>query len=113
MELRHHAVYCAPHAKVPGELTISPSLLVLFEPDARNEHVRECGAQQYQVSLEVRDIIECGAVILPMQERGEDVVAFFMQLHVSTLDGEKRCAAEDSKNTWCLVFRLKSKDALH
>lgn len=111
--LRHPATYCAPHVKVPGELTVSASFMVFFDPDHTNQHVRETGVEQYQVFIEISDILECGAVAMPVEVKGEESMAYFLQLHVRTLDGVKWCSAEDAPNAWCVVFRLESREELH
>lgn len=100
-------------------LTVSPSFLVLFEPDAKHDHVREFGVETYQVCLEIRDMLECGAVAMPLQSvnqsRGSDSdnVAFFLQLHVRTLDGKRFCEQEDTAHAWCVVFWMSTRDELH
>jgi len=119
-QLRHPAIYCAPHIKVPGVITVSASSLVRFEPDASNEHVREVGVHQYQVCIEIGDVLECGAVAMPVEATasrlGQETMAYFLQLHVRTLDGVKCCVPEAGTNTlrgWCVVFRLESREILH
>lgn len=100
-------------------LTVSPSFLVLFEPDSKHEHVREFGVEMYQVCLEIRDLLECGAVAMPLQgldasnSNAGDDVAFFLQLHVRTLDGVKFCEREDTAHAWCVVFWMSTREELH
>mmetsp|Transcript_116160 Transcript_116160/g.339728 ORF Transcript_116160/g.339728 Transcript_116160/m.339728 type:complete len:401 (+) Transcript_116160:190-1392(+) len=110
---RHLALYCTPHIKIPGTLSIS-TLHALFDPDPEHPHVREFGVDQYTVHLEVSDIFECGAIVMPLEERGakEGEVGYFLQLHVRTLDGVRFCA-KDVETAWCLVFRVQQRDELY
>jgi len=111
---RRTALYCTPHIKIAGALAVWPEL-VTFDPDPTHPHVREFGVDQYEVHLEVRDILDCGAMAMPVQDStaaDEDEVAFFLQLHVRTLDGHRFCV-EDIENAWCVVFRLQRRDELY
>lgn len=100
---------------------------MLFDPDEQHAHVRECGVEQYRLCLEVRDVLECGAVSMPVEEDADgcggwgggrdrcrdDGVAFFLQLHVRTLDGRRFCFPEDTAHAWCVVFWMRSRNELY
>lgn len=114
-------MYCAPHVKIPGYLFISANLLH-FQPDSGHEELREFGPEDYDVLVETRDILQCGAVTVPIEApfgevepnpRARTRSAFFLQLQVRTLGGQAFCPAEDAANAWCVVFRLRSRDELH
>lgn len=119
--LRRRALYCAPHVKIPGFLFLSAELLH-FQPDPGHEQLREFGPEEYDVLIEVHDILQCGAVSMPIEAPCGEVEpnptartrsAFFLQLQVKTLGGQTLCPAEDAANAWCVVFRLRSRDELH
>jgi len=109
--IRRSAIYCTPHIKIPGVLTISRDS-VLFEPDTRHEHVREFGIGEYQLFLDLRDLEESAAMAMPFEDSSLGDVAFFLQLHVRTLDGHRFCSP-NVDNCWCVVFRLQTRDDLH
>ncbi|EER19285.1 conserved hypothetical protein [Perkinsus marinus ATCC 50983] len=106
--MREHAWFCTPDVKAPGLLTISESASTLhFEPDPRFERVRTDGMGAYQVYIDLRDLVECGAVTVPTSElEGESVpqgtfghygetdpdeyAAHFLQLQLSTLHGRRK-----------------------
>uniref|UniRef100_A0A7S4Q2Z4 Oxidation resistance protein 1 n=2 Tax=Alexandrium monilatum TaxID=311494 RepID=A0A7S4Q2Z4_9DINO len=110
---RHPALYCTPHMKISGVLAVSP-LLVVFDPDPRHPHVREFGVSQYEVRLEVSDIFDCGAIAMPVEEIGVEPgeIAYYLQLHVRTLDGRCFCA-KDLESGWCIVFRMQQREELY
>lgn len=119
--LRRRALYCAPHAKIPGSLFLSAKL-VHFQPDPGHEQLREFGPEEYDVLVEARDVLQCGAVSMPIEAPCGQVdtspspatrLAYFLQLHVRTLDGQTYCSSEDSQSAWCVVFRLRSREELH
>mmetsp|Transcript_60140 Transcript_60140/g.130431 ORF Transcript_60140/g.130431 Transcript_60140/m.130431 type:complete len:368 (-) Transcript_60140:103-1206(-) len=114
--IRRSAFYCTPHAKLPGTLLLS-SRLVRFVPDERHVLVREFGTDECAVRVEVRDIAECAAVVGPLQagdvtSRG-DLIGYFLQLRVRTLDGLDFCDAEDLESAWCVVFQMRDHDQLY
>ncbi|KAF4662963.1 hypothetical protein FOZ61_002038 [Perkinsus olseni] len=106
--MREHAWFCTPDVKAPGLLTISESASTLhFEPDPRFERVRTEGMGAYQAYIDLRDLVECGAVTVPTSEyEGEPVpqgtfghygetdpdeyAAHFLQLQLSTLHGRRK-----------------------
>jgi len=112
------AHYCVPHIKVPGLVKLWPAEKperVIFEPDARDAHVREFGAEQYKLRVEARDIIECGAVEMPLEEEGstDPGAVHFLQLQVRTLDGCEYCSVEEAQNSPLFVtFRLGRRQEL-
>mmetsp|Transcript_51105 Transcript_51105/g.121421 ORF Transcript_51105/g.121421 Transcript_51105/m.121421 type:complete len:400 (-) Transcript_51105:260-1459(-) len=108
--VRHGVLYCTPHVRVPGVLAIHSSHL-WFEPDPRHQEVRELGAEEYRVIVEVRDLIESTAVAMPGEEQNS--IDFFLQLYVRTLDGRSFCSPEDAEHGWCVVFGMHSREDLH
>lgn len=110
---RHSVLYCTPHMKIPGVLAVSPHL-VTFEPDPEHPHVREFGVDQYAVHLEVPDIFDCGALTMPVEANGVEGsgIAYYLQLHVRTLDGRRYCA-KDTQSAWCVVFRMQERGPLY
>ncbi|KAF4671569.1 hypothetical protein FOL47_001440 [Perkinsus chesapeaki] len=106
--LREHAWFCTPNVKAPGLLTISESASTLhFEPDPRFERVRTEGMGAYQVYIDLRDLVECGAVTVPTDELDSDQMpkgafghygevdpdeyaAHFLQLQLTTLHGRRK-----------------------
>mmetsp|Transcript_68181 Transcript_68181/g.134663 ORF Transcript_68181/g.134663 Transcript_68181/m.134663 type:complete len:456 (-) Transcript_68181:200-1567(-) len=109
---RYSVHYCTPHMKITGVVVLSP-ILVAFDPDPKHPHVREFGVDQYELRLEVSDIIECGAVAIPIEDRtrGGELVAHFLQLHVRTLDGERFVLQEP--DAWRVVFKMERREELH
>jgi len=110
--VRLGAVYCAPHSEIPGILTVSPSS-VAFEPDVRHACVKELGIGEFQLYVELRDILQCGAMVMPYDEGlDSNNMGFFLQVHVRTLDGRRFCTPEDLDHSWCVVFRLHTNQEL-
>jgi len=114
---KYRARYCTPHVKVPGEVVLTPSLLH-FVPDDGHACAREFGPETYHVSIQAKDIMECGAVALPLEGRydaqGNARILFFLQLHLRTLDGHTyRSDSETSEDAWRVVFRLRSREELY
>lgn len=108
------ALYCTPHVRLPGSVSVNAET-VLFEPDLQHECVREFGVGEYQIFLEVRDVIDCGAMAMSLEDSsGQDAdrVAHFLQLHVRTLDGRQFCHPEDAEHAWCVVFWMRSREDL-
>ncbi|EER20704.1 hypothetical protein Pmar_PMAR015644 [Perkinsus marinus ATCC 50983] len=126
--------------QAPGLLTISESASTLhFEPDPRFERVRTEGMGAYQVYVDLRDLVECGAVTVPTSElEGEPVpegtfghygkadpdenAAHFLQLQLSTLHGRRkhRVASFDSgspsqsiSDDNVVVFQFPSREKLY
>jgi len=109
---RYSVHYCTPHMRITGVVVLSP-ILVAFDPDPKHPHVREFGVDQYELRLEVSDIIECGAVAIPIEDRarGGELVAHFLQLHVRTLDGKRFVPQEP--DAWRVVFKMERREELH
>ncbi|CAE8652590.1 unnamed protein product, partial [Polarella glacialis] len=72
------------------------------------------GVEQYTVLLEVEDLLECGAVAMPVEDSADgNQLSFFLQLQVRTLDGEAFCSSEDMEEAWFVVFRLQELEELY
>ncbi|CAE8681635.1 unnamed protein product, partial [Polarella glacialis] len=99
--------------RIPGVIYVSSNSL-RFEPDSTHEHVQEVGVEQYTVLLEVEDLLECGAVAMPVEDSADgNQLSFFLQLQVRTLDGEAFCSSEDMEEAWFVVFRLQELEELY
>mmetsp|Transcript_96833 Transcript_96833/g.273671 ORF Transcript_96833/g.273671 Transcript_96833/m.273671 type:complete len:517 (-) Transcript_96833:58-1608(-) len=113
------ALYCTPHVKVPGELFVAAAV-VRFQANEGPELMWEFGSENYEVSIEIPDILECCTVVLPVENEHEhpgnsdrDEVASFLQLHLRTLDGAAFCEPEDVQHAWCLVFQMPERQQLY
>eukprot|EP00405_Crypthecodinium_cohnii_P037276 CAMPEP_0206536070 /NCGR_PEP_ID=MMETSP0325_2-20121206/6527_1 /ASSEMBLY_ACC=CAM_ASM_000347 /TAXON_ID=2866 /ORGANISM="Crypthecodinium cohnii, Strain Seligo" /LENGTH=1127 /DNA_ID=CAMNT_0054033205 /DNA_START=24 /DNA_END=3407 /DNA_ORIENTATION=- len=114
---RYRVRYCTPHAKILGELAITDNYLS-FEPETATAHVQDFGAEGYRAHIEMSDVLECGAVSLPMEDNGTIVqTLFFLQLHLRTLDGVTFRPAPavppdevESDDEWRVVFRMRSRE---
>lgn len=110
--------YCTPHARVLGQLTLGAGHL-RFVPDPTSGHVREFGTEVYGATVKMRDILECGAVVLPLEDSDNLARAlFFLQLHLRTWDGrhvQEEVAsgqAEKQEEHRRVVFRMRSREEL-
>lgn len=114
--MRYSVLYCMPHTKVPGVLTISP-YSVHFEPDGRHEEVRENEHGSYKAFIDICDILECGAVVMPVTDEtsGHNSIAFYLQSYVRTIDGHNMSISNvtDISDAWCIVFWMQTREELH
>ncbi|CEM03192.1 unnamed protein product [Vitrella brassicaformis CCMP3155] len=99
---KESALYCTPDLEVPGILTVS-KVAVTFEPDPRSGHVASRGIGTFQVYIDMRDILECGAVSVPRSEaRAVEGLApstervYYLHVVVRTLDGSARSRSRSS-----------------
>jgi len=119
VERRYAALYCTPCEKVPGELSLRHNSID-FEPRTDAEALGRYRAEEYRIHLEVRDLLECGAVAMPIEglasaaQFGSSTVAFFLQLHVRTLDGCRFLSRDElAAKPWRVLLRLETRDALY
>merc|ERR1711871_1865750 len=103
-----HSFYCTPEAMIPGCMTVT-SACIQFEPDPRDQHVRDQGIGQYQVYIDTADLLECGAVSMPSTDNDSHPVPF-IQLHLRTLNGRR--PPVESKEGMPVVFRMNERDDL-
>jgi len=99
--------YCTPHAKVSGTLLVFPRILC-FQPDAVQPCLHNGNASEYNLKLDVRDILTCGAMSLP--EQSASGIAHYLQIHVKTLDGHTSTALHCVERSWCVVFQIQCRD---
>lgn len=62
--VKYFCMFCTPSGPVPGVLTLTPSV-IMFEPDPRSAAVLTRGAGQFQLYVDILDVIACASVMLP------------------------------------------------